>query len=750
MSKQSNFISRRKAIGLLGSTGAGILVGQIAGAAQVSGQGGASPLSVAGQNVELQITVVNPRTLRISLLPVVAGKTAQIKQSLVLVPTRWPAPIAKLRSDATKKIAWGDTQIALSSAPLRISIESRTGKKIQQLVIDSGNAAVRFSLGKHPIFGLGEGGKQFDRRGAVYPMKHGEGVPDLKTDGARLPIPWLVGTEGWGAFFHLPLGTFDLSGQDGLFQARSGRPKLPLDIFLVASTKPADIMAEYARLTGFPHMPPIWSLGYQQSHRTLSSRNEVMSELKTFRHQKLPCDVMIYLGTGFCPSGWNLGHGSYQFNPKVFPDPGQMIAEMHNEHFRIVLHEDKPPRKLHGSVTDTGAAASNPEDAAYYWKEHLKVFDLGVDGWWADEGDWLSDLGCLIRNRMYWQGSIQARPNVRPYTLNRNGYAGVQRYGWVWSGDIQSTWQTLRDQIKVGLNAGLTGIPYWGTDTGGFITTPELTGELYVRWFQFSAFCSLFRSHGRTWELRLPWGWDTGGYGPIEGPVSSLPPRRDLHNPEVEPICRKYLDLRYRLMPYVYTCVREAHETGLPLMRALWLHYPDDLRAVERGDEYLFGPDLLVAPVTEKGAKTRRLYLPPGTWYDFWTEEVLAGGREITRQVNLATIPLYVRAGSILPLGPVKQYATEVAPGPVTLTVYPGSDGHFLLYEDDGTSFNYEKGKYAQIEIVWNDNHRKFSTQITKGSSWSEVQEKNFEVRLAGTKALQKLFLNGTPKTLHF
>lgn len=185
-------------------------------------------------------------------------------------------------------------------------------------------------------------------------------------------------------------------------------------------------------------------------------------------------------------------------------------------------------------------------------------------------------------------------------------------------------------------------------------------------------------------------------------------------------------------------------------MRALWLHYPDDLRAVERGDEYLFGPDLLVAPVTEKGAKTRRLYLPPGTWYDFWTEEVLAGGREITRQVNLATIPLYVRAGSILPLGPVKQYATEVAPGPVTLTVYPGSDGHFLLYEDDGTSFNYEKGKYAQIEIVWNDNHRKFSTQITKGSSWSEVQEKNFEVRLAGTKALQKLFLNGTPKTLHF
>lgn len=750
MSRKSNSISRRKAIGLLGTTGASVLAGQIPGFSQANGQNGDDPLSVAGQDVEVQITAVSPRTLRISLLPVVGGKAARIKQSLVLAPTHWPAPLAKLRFETREKIAWEGMWISVSSAPLRVAVETNAGKKLQQVEVDFRDGAVRFALGRHPIYGLGEGGKQFDRRGAVYPMKHGERVPDLKTDGARLPIPWLVGTEGWGLFFHLPLGTFDLSAREGLFQARAGQPKLPLDIFLVVSNEPAQIMSEYAKLTGFPHMPPIWALGYQQSHRTLDSRHEVMSELRTFRDKRLPCDVMIYLGTGFCPSGWNLGHGSYEFNPKVFPDPGRMIAEMHSEHFRIVLHEDKPPRKLHGSVRDTGAAASNPDDAAHYWQEHLKVFKLGVDGWWADEGDWLSQPGCLVRNRMYWEGSVQARPNVRPYTLNRNGYAGVQRYGWVWSGDIQSTWATLREQIKVGLNAGLTGIPYWGTDTGGFFTTPELTGELYARWFQFSAFCSLFRSHGRTWKLRLPWGWDTGSYGPIEGPVSSLPPRSDLHNPNVEPICRKYLDLRYRFMPYLYNAVREAHDTGLPVMRALWLHYPEDPLAAERSGEYLWGPDLLVAPVTEEGAKSRTVYLPHGTWYDFWTEEPVEGGRDIAREVDLATVPLYVRAGSILPLGPVKQYATEETSGPLTLTIYPGRDRNSSLYEDDGVSFDYLKGAYARLESAWDNRHRRLSVRLTKGPSWSGPQGKNIEVRLAGLKTHQSLFLSGSPRTLQF
>ena len=166
---------------------------------------------------------------------------------------------------------------------------------------------------------------------------------------------------------------------------------------------------------------------------------------------------------------------------------------------------------------------------AHYWAEHLEDFRMGVDGWWPDEGDWLPPIDRLVRNRMYWEGPIKDRPNVRPYALHRNGYAGMQRYGWLWSGDVESTWRTLEMHVPVGINTGLSGMPFWGTDTGGFVTTPELTGELYVRWFQFSSFCPLFPSHGRTSKLRLSWGWDTGDYGPKE--ISSYRPPAGLPDP---------------------------------------------------------------------------------------------------------------------------------------------------------------------------------------------------------------------------
>ncbi|MGH9343936.1 MAG: TIM-barrel domain-containing protein, partial [Terriglobia bacterium] len=608
------------------------------------------------------------------------------------------------------------------------------------------SGSMRFNVRSGPVLGLGEGGPQFDRRGAAYPMKHGEGVPDMRTDGARMPVPWIIGTEGWALFFHLPLGTFDLTGKGGVFQPRPGASPLPLDLFLVVADEPRQILTEYARLTGFPHMPPLWALGYQQSHRTLKSREAVLSEPATFRQKQLPCDVLIYLGTGFCPSGWNTGHGSYDFNPKVFPDPAEMIGEMHRQHFRIVLHEDKPPKQLHGRAGDTGATANDPEDAAYYWNEHLKVFNLGVDGWWADEGDWLNDISCLVRNRMYWEGAQIARPNVRPYTLNRNGYAGIQRYGWLWSGDITSTWQTLREQIAVGLNTGLSGMPYWGTDTGGFVTTPELTGELYVRWFQFSTFCPLFRSHGRTWKLRLPWGWDTGGYGPVESPEGSLPPVAALHDPQVEPICRKFLDLRYRLLPYLYTTVREAHDTGVPIMRALWIHDPKDPRATRQSDEFLFGRDLLIAPVVEKGAQSRKVFLPRGSWYDFWTEEKIEGGQDVIRRVDLETIPVYVRAGAVLPLGPVKQFTTEESELLVTLVVFPGSNGEGEIYEDDGETFDFRQGAFSRTRFSWDDQARRLSLRLA--SKGKHYPARRFAVRMASESKTREVIFDGRPATL--
>jgi alpha-glucosidase/alpha-D-xyloside xylohydrolase len=191
---------------------------------------------------------------------------------------------------------------------------------------------------------------------------------------------------------------------------------------------------------------------------------------------------------------------------------------------------------------------------------------------------------------------------------------------------------------------------------------------------------------------------------------------RELHNAQVEPICRKYLELRYRMMPYLYSAVRECTQTGMPVMRALWLHYPDDAKAVARGDQFLWGRDVLVAPVLEQGATARSVYLPRGVWYDFWNGERLEGGREITRPVDLETLPLYVRAGAIVPMGPLKQYTAENVEGPTTLTVYPGANGAFLLYEDDGSSFNYRKGEWMGLEMVWNDARKALTVKLAGGS----------------------------------
>ncbi len=344
------------------------------------------------------------------------------------------------------------------------------------------------------------------------------------------------------------------------------------------------------------------------------------------------------------------------------------------------------------------------------------------------------------RNRMYWEGSLEQHPNVRPFSIQRNGYAGLQQYGFLWSGDVNSAWQTLRTQIAAGLNTALSGIPYWGTDTGGFFSTKELTAELYVRWFQFSAFCPLFRSHGRTWMLRLPWGWNRGELGPVEDDIKLLPAPEDLHHPEVEEICRKYLNLRYQLLPYLYSAVHDTHQTGMPLMRALWFSFPGDSAALAVDDAYMWGESLLVAPVTSKSATEHTVYLPRGSWFDYWTSEstAIAGGTIHTRAVDLATLPLYVKAGTILPLGPIKQSTLEPSSAPLELHIYPGADARFALYEDDGISMDHTRGISSTIEISWNDSARTLSLARTPGAAMHPFTTRKFSARIVGSRRLRR------------
>jgi alpha-glucosidase (family GH31 glycosyl hydrolase) len=270
---------------------------------------------------------------------------------------------------------------------------------------------------------------------------------------------------------------------------------------------------------------------------------------------------------------------------------------------------------------------------------------------------------------------------------------------------------------------------------------------LHVRWFQFGTFNTLFRAHGRTWQLRLPWGWNTGSVGVSEvaGYTGGAqdPPESELHNAQVEPILRKYLELRYRLLPYTYTAVRECHDTGMPILRAMWLHYADDPRASARGDQYLWGRDILVAPVVEKGATRRQVYLPRGAWFDFWTNEKLTGLQEISREVDLETMPIFVRAGAVLPLGPVRQYVDEPTTEPTALVVYPGADAVASIYEDDGRTLDYQKEGGMRIALRWREAQRTLSVSLAPGSRMRPPATRAFDVRIAGAASGRTVTFDG-------
>jgi alpha-glucosidase/alpha-D-xyloside xylohydrolase len=692
-----------------------------------------------GGRAELSVSAVRERTVQIVLSPLDEdGKPRAAPPSTVLIKQE---PELKLRArelKGTRELAVGKLLVTLKTEPLTISVRGPGGKVVQELSFADADGTVGFRTAA-PVLGLGEGGQQFDRRGHRFAMLNGQRAPLLATHGGTIPVPFLIGTDGWAMFFGGPWGEFDLREGKGRFLPRKAAlGKEPLQLYVIGLERPADALAEYLRLTGRPVMPPKWVLGYMQSHRTLASPQEPAQIAKTFRDKQLPCDAVIYLGTGYCPAGWNVGHGTLEFNPKTFDQPGKNLAALHDLRFKVILHINRAPKDLFGaSVAEKSDA---PQHIRNYWARHREAFKLGVDAWWPDDGDELPIEPRLARHRCYYEGPLQDRPNERPWSLHRNGYPGVQRYGgWIWSGDVQSRWATLAAHVPVGINHSLSLSPFWGTDTGGFVPTKELTGELYARWFQFSAFNPLFRSHGRTWKLRLPWGWNTGEFGPVE--AKSGPDKSELHNAAVEPICKKYLELRYRLLPYNYTLIREACDAGLPPMRALWLHYPDDAEAVRLGDEYLWGRDLLVAPVVEPGATVRRLYLPEGTWYDWWTGKKLAGKQWVKRPVDLATMPLYVRAGAIVPLDPVRQYTAEAVTEPTTLRVHPGADGTFTLYDDDGQSLGYRDGsdsKTVWIRIRWDDAARRLTLEPDERMRKWPGGARIFRIDLGGSDARAK------------
>jgi alpha-glucosidase (family GH31 glycosyl hydrolase) len=756
----------------------------------------AADITRGGQPAELTVASGGAHGVRVTLKPV--GMALPPSPSLLTLDITNPA--IRLRTiDGPVRARVGALDVEVTPSPLTVLVKGAAGREIQKMVFDEKTGTVSFNVGDAPVLGLGEGGQQpgrgggptgvqFDRRGKLDVMRPGWGSGTL---GSRNPVAVLAGTDGWGLFVASPWVQVDLRDPaKGVFiptdnvrptagvdnpaprGGRGGAPAPPqppvpaesqgFDVFVFDARVPADIMKDMRDLTGAPAMPPKWALGYQQSHRELRDAKLTPEELildvvDTFRKKQIPVDSVVYLGTGFTPTGWNKPQPSFEFNPQVFTsDPKAVLKKLHDKNVKVVVHmRDLSAREqphLVGNIPPASGETVDQNHILPYWNRHVPLIEAGVDAFWPDEGDRFSIYERMTRVKMYYQGHLLTTPNVRPWTLNRNGVIGMARWGaWMWSGDTQSRWNTLRDQIWIGLNTGLSITPYWGSDTGGFYTTRELTGELYARWFQFSAFNGSFRSHGRIWRLRTPWGWGLSEMGFREG-QTAVPAQEEMNNPAIEPVAKQYAELRYRLMPYTYTLAREAYDTGMPLMRALWLHYPDDKQARGQSQEYLWGRDLLIAPVYEKGATARDVYLPAGTWYDWWDNSRHTGGTTLTRKVDLATMPIYVRAGSIIPLDPVRQYVGQPVTEPTTLEVYSGADGAFTMYDDDGDSQNYLQNKGTWTKFSWNDGAKKLTISAAPpaGATNESTAPRQFKVQMLPAGTVKSITYNGRLGELAF
>ncbi|MGH7505927.1 MAG: TIM-barrel domain-containing protein, partial [Longimicrobiales bacterium] len=354
-------ISRRDALKQLGLSGTSLLfAGTI--------RGGSAPIIVAGQPVEIGVWSLRPTTVRITVAPIEQGESAPVPFTGALVREdpgtvagegREPAAVAQVRA--------GELVVRFTENPPALHVETADGTRLQRFTLDAVRPGMSFLLGEGPLLGFGEGGAQFDRRGAVDEMRNGQGARSegpgayrLSTHGTRAPVQWLIGTQdGWALFIHQPYGSFDLSGAEGRFTPREETP-LPLDLFVVGSRDPLVIMSEYARITGLPAMPARWAFGYMQSSRTLAGPDEILGVARTFREKRLPCDALIYLGTEFAPSGWNTRNGEFTWHTGNFPDPEAMLDELHAQHFHVVVHVVLEGRTLTGTVHDPCTADPLP------------------------------------------------------------------------------------------------------------------------------------------------------------------------------------------------------------------------------------------------------------------------------------------------------------------------------------------------------------------------------------------------------
>ena len=489
-----------------------------------------------------------------------------------------------------------------------------------------------------------------------------------------------------------------------------------------------EVIASYRKLTGDAPLMPQWALGYIHCRERFHSQDEIINTAKRFRNENLPADVMVQDWQYWGKYGWN----AMQFDEANYPNPKKLTDELHAMNMRLMVsvwskidkNSEVGKQLLREGYYIPGTDwidFFNPAAANAYWKNFSqRLVPLGIDAWWQDAtependdltgrrvvdgkypGELFRNVYPLMVNKTVYEGLRKDDPEKRPMILTRCGFPGIQRYGSaMWSGDVGNDWETLRRQISAGLGMQAAGIPWWTYDAGGFFRPGnQYQDQAYIermlRWIETSVYLPLMRVHGYMSNTE-PWNYGAEAQGIIANALKD----------------------RYRLLPYLYSNAAAVAFEGSTLMRPLIFDFATDVEALAQKHEYMFGKALLVNPVTEPGVTTWRTYLPVNKagWYDFRTGKHYTGGQTVETAVNRTNIPVYVKGGSILPIGPDKQYAADKADAPIEFHIYPGADATFTLYEDDGHTNEYEQGKCSRIAFTWNDAAQSLTIDKRKGA----------------------------------
>jgi alpha-D-xyloside xylohydrolase len=573
-----------------------------------------------------------------------------------------------------------------------------------------------------------------------------------------------------------------------------------LDFYFIYGPGFDQIVKGIRKLTGKAPMLPRWAFGYIQSKERYQSQDELIAVVQEYRDRGLPLDCIVLDWKSWPEGLW----GQKTFDPERFPDPKGMTSELHRLNARLMVSiwpimdsksdnnkEMRDQGYLLGNQVTYDAFQEKAREL--YWKQaNAGLFSNNIDAWWCDctepfEADWKDafkpepeerarintdeakkyldpqyiNAYSLWHSKGIYEGQRHTTDQKRVVNLTRSAYAGQHRYGTItWSGDPAANWETLRRQIADGLNFCVTGSPYWTVDIGAFFVKnkPEFWfwhgdydqgvedlgyRELYVRWFQFGAFLPMFRSHGTDTPREI---WRFGNPG----------------DPMYDSLV-KFLRLRYQLMPYIYSLAGQVAHEDYTMMRAVPFDFCSDPATYNISDQFMFGPALLVNPVTKPmyygpnstpltcAEKTRPVYLPAGSdWYDFWTGERYAGGQTLSAHADLETMPLYVRAGSIIPFGPDICYTDEQPQAMVKLRIYPGQDGAFTLYQDEGDNYNYEKGLFATIRLRWEDQNRLLIFEKRQGKYPGMSKTLEFSISMVGEAYECQVMYDGTQKIVNF